>query len=213
MRYSFSPYYAALLAPVILFCSSAVTQATPLIDGAYATGGNMAFNDTIGYTFTVQSNPISVSRFGVLRSFYDTAHVGLWNEQGELLASVNIYPFGVLENNFAWSSAFTAPLILNPNTKYRIGSQCNSMGYQEIFLPSATGVTINQFTRSGRSQYVFEFPAMESNVSMVNWPSFSDALIVGPNMDYEVLPEPSTYALLFLGGGVLIWARRRQLRR
>jgi hypothetical protein len=97
---------------------------------------------------------------------------------------------------------FATPLTLNPNTKYRIASQCDAMSYQSISPTSSLDIAIVEGVYS-RTYYSFQFPN-----GAVGGPP-----LVGPNIDYEVLPEPSTYALLILGGGVLIWARRRQLRR
>jgi hypothetical protein len=167
-------------------------------------------SDTVGYSFTVNNQPLSAHRLGVYDYLGDGLStmniVGLWREGGTLLASA-ILPSGKsapLESGFRWFDLST-PVLLDANTTYRLGSQAFQEMHSSGFVtgPISPDITLVGAVRNNQ-QGNFTYPGSTP---------FSDQAIVGPNMAYSVVPEPSTLALVVAAAIALIAHRRINLRR
>jgi hypothetical protein len=192
---------------VLSFVASAQAQ---ILTFQLSSGSTTLLKDTVGYAFTVKDNPLSVHRLGVGDfggSGLDSMNIiGLWREGGDLLTTA-ILPSGSsapLESGFRWFDLAT-PVLLNANTTYRLGVQANLDMYQSGFVtgpisPDVTLVGAVRNNQQGNSTYPGSTP-------------FSDQAIVGPNMAYSVVPEPSTLAFVVAAGIALIIHRRINLRR
>ncbi len=167
-------------------------------------------SDTVGYSFTVNNQPLSAHRLGVYDYLGDGLStmniVGLWREGGTLLASA-ILPSGKsapLESGFRWFDLST-PVLLDANTTYRLGSQAFQEMHSSGFVtgPISPDITLVGAVRNNQ-QLNFTYPGSAP---------FSGQAIVGPNMAYSVVPEPSTLALVVAAAIALIAHRRINLRR
>jgi hypothetical protein len=187
--------------------------ADTLVSGDYGNSGQ--FNDTVGFSFTLKENPMNVTSLGVYdantNGLSRTNYVGLWDNSGVLLASVTINRStnAPLVGFFRWADLVT-PVTLSAFGTYRIGAQADigedrysgniPLG-QFSGTAETTNVVFNGAVR-GNSSGVFEFPD--------STPSAGQA-IIGPNASFEVIPEPTTYALLTMAGvGALWFAKRRR---
>ena len=199
------------LLTLVLVSFSAV--ADTLVSGNYDADGTI-FRDTVGYSFTVKTSPLNVTKLGVFdfgtNGLSKTNFVGLWDNSGNLLASVTINRStnAPLVGFYRWSD-LSVPLMLEALTTYRIGAMgLGGEAYYAGSIPEGgfsgtsetTNVTFNGLVRGGTFD-VFEFPD--------STPTAGQA-IIGPNATFDVVPEPSTYALLLLAAGTFfVWRHRR----
>ena len=167
-------------------------------------------SDTVGYSFTVNNQPLSAHRLGVYDYLGDGLStmniVGLWRDGGTLLATA-IFPSGKsapLESGFRWFDLST-PVLLDANTTYRLGSQAFQEMHSSGFVtgPISPHITLVGAVRNNQQQN-FTYPGSTP---------FSGQAIVGPNMGYTVVPEPSTFLLVVSAAIALIIHRRINLRR
>jgi hypothetical protein len=96
-----------------------------------------------------------------------------------------------------------SPVRLNALTPYVVGVAGSTSGdYRHSGLATlSSDVTLTGPARNSQ-QYVFSAPTLISGLG--------GQAIVGPNLTYEAVPEPSTYALLLLGGAASLWALKRR---
>lgn len=172
-------------------------------------------NLTFGYEFTVGSQPISVNSLGVwdpssgvgLNYSHD---VGLWDSSGTwLLASVTI-PSGnsaTLSSSGFWYEPISGSVILSANATYVLGAT------YPLYAPDmdpgiiwGTAMTSSEVT-FGTARFA---PAMLTLTFPATTASYMDDGYFGPNMDYTVVPEPTTCAILGLGMLALAWFRRNR---
>ena len=189
-------------------CSAVTSTATTLISSAGG-DGPVGFNDTVGFSFTIGSSPLSVTQLGVWDSGNDgldnSNQVGLWNNTGTLLASVTILSGSAapLVDGFRYS-ALGLPVTLSADTTYVLGA------FSAIFENRTTGATPPTFSsdatlvgsRRNDSQGNFSYPDISHG-------SFPNQAIVGPNMQYGVVPEPSSALLCGFGIAGVMGFRRR----
>jgi hypothetical protein len=178
----------------VAVCCLPAASGQLLVSGTFSSGS--LFNDTVGYAFTVKDTPLSAYRLGVAdvgtNGFDSINLVGLWREGGTLLASA-IIPTGIsapLESGFRWFDLAT-PVLLQANTTYRIGAQANLDGRFSGFFPAggtalSPDVTLVGAVRNNQQQN-FTYPGSAP---------FSGQAIVGPNMAFTVVPEPSIVHLV-----------------
>jgi hypothetical protein len=183
----------------------AVSVTPPTFDLPFAAAGS-----THGWSFSVNA-PIEVTQLGLYDHQDDgfgIAHpVGLWRDDGALLASVTISAGTVnpLVNHFRYASIQTAgPLVLLPSETYVIGYFASSFSIPDGHI-SLNGFhtidpTINQI---GAGLFV-------TNQSQLTMPTAADPngnQRFGPNLMFNIIPAPG--ALIALLGGLLAAPRRR----
>ena len=173
----------------------------------YTASGGTVYYATAGYAFTTKTNALAVTRLGLLRTGAFSglgsyvATLGLWQNDGQLLATTSITTSSIVEGDFWWVS-LDQVVTLTPNTTYRVGAQSDRLAYNNNPMPESwvsDQVTLNGAV-SGTAQSTFSFPQRGPDGNP----------LVGPNVTFNVVPEPSTYALLLLtGAGWLLWMRRK----
>lgn len=202
-----------ILVPLLIMALvSLAARADTLLSGDYGDSG--VFLDTVGFSFTLKDSPLRVTSLGVYdagtNGLSRTNFVGLWDNSGSLLASVTINRStnAPLVGFFRWAD-LSSPVTLSASNTYRIGAQANlgETRYSGALPPGLFSGTIETtnvfFNGSVRNNdfNVFSFP---------NSTPQAGSAIIGPNATFEVVPEPSTYALLVMAGaGALWWVRRR----
>lgn len=186
------------------------------------TDGLTLFSDTIGYQFTVGSQSLSVSSLGFyidpINGLNRAPKVGIWNTQGSLLASTDIPLNSFNDGRYIWNN-LSSPVILNSSTSYLIaGFSGGSYMRSGFTITLSSDVSLVGYARND-DRYVFSAPMITAA---------SPQAIVGPNMQYTVIPnatpsptplagggdaipEPSTYALFGIGAiGMLMILRRKK---
>ena len=165
---------------------------------------------TIGWTFTVGAQGITVSDLGFFDQGGDglnTAHnVGIWNSGGSLLASITV-PSGTagsLVSGFRYA-ALSSGLSLAANQTYTIGAEI-TVNSSDLFW-NQTAATIDPKITYGEARdsavnnnFTSGFTDPVRSRSDLNFGEF------GPN--FQVVPEPGTLALLSLPLIALLGARR-----
>jgi hypothetical protein len=99
----------------------------------------------------------------------------------------------------------STPVLLDANTTYRLGSQAFQEMHSSGFVtgPISPDITLVGAVRNNQ-QLNFTYPGSAP---------FSGQAIVGPNMAYSVVPEPSTIALVVAAAIAIVAHRRINLRR
>jgi len=189
-----------------LSCSSARAQILTF----QVSGSPSLFYDTVGYAFTVKQDPLSVHRLGVNDVGGDGLTsmnlIGLWGEGGSLLATA-ILPSGrsaPLESGFRWFDLST-PVLLSANTTYRLGAQANLETRASGFVSDPISPYVNLVGAVRNNQ--------EQNFTYPGSAPFSGQAIVGPNMAFSVVPEPSTFLLVISAAIARVIHRRLKVRR
>lgn len=169
------------------------------------------FTDTVGYSFRVGSSFLSVTQLGVWDQNTDGLNrpnsIGLWDDAGSLLGSV-VIPMGQvapLDGKFRYHP-LSLPVILSPNTVYVLGAFAPDGGeyraQNDGFRPptfSAGAVLVG--SRRNNIQFTFSFPTANE--------SYPGQSIMGPNLQYDVVPVPEPSAALLAACAGLILAVRR----
>ena len=193
------------LLPVLCAALLSLSDArSAMLVNSYSNGETL-FNDTVGYQFTVGSLDLNISALGVQwpsGGLFSANKVGLWTVGGTLLASVNIAPNSTPVSGYAWAS-LVSPVRLNALTPYVVGVAGSTSGdYRHSGLATlSSDVTLIGPARNSQ-QFVFSAPTLISGLG--------GQAIVGPNLTYETVPEPSTHALLLLSGAASLWALKRR---
>ena len=192
--------------------SSAETLVTALVDGGTLKSG------TYGYAFSVGPNSLSVQQLGVYDSYgnglVSQNKVGIWSSSGNLIISAEISAgnsaprtgipsgSGYFQNSYRWAT-LAEPTYLSANTTYYLGASANAgMFMEDISSASETSPLLSpDVTFLGAFLNVGTF-AFSSSLSTGN--------LVGPNMIYSTVPEPSSLSLLAIGGVVVALGRRKK---
>jgi hypothetical protein len=231
-RIGLSLFLAALAAS----WSAPVKAGFIVTNSGFVQGTTVVFNQNgpgnpdqvVGYRFTVGANSLSVTGLGDWDHNSDGLPspilVGLWDSNGNLLASVTIpaSTSGALRDTDYRFVDLTSAVTLQSGQTYTIGdrrTQGSGTQTQEDLqgegnTPTvSTDVTFNgtyntpQAFDLNTTPFSQQMPTQFLGGSTLDW--------VGPNIEYTALattvPEPSSVALLCLGaGGVTAYTRRRR---
>jgi hypothetical protein len=173
-------------------------------EGGMYIGGE--FIRTTGYEFTVGGLPLSVTALGVrdwlgtgLASFHQ---VGLWNADRILLATAEVSP-GPSSSGFRYT-ALSAPVFLDAGQSYTVGATYLNEDPDRIGL--------SDVRQGGAAVYndavTFERIRFDDSLSGLIYPELvgfpEERGSFGPNVEFEIVPEPSTIVLVGLGLGILV---------
>jgi hypothetical protein len=203
---------------LVVALGSASHAATTAVQGLVPTSVNNTTTDvSIGYIFTVGASDISVTSLG----YYDfaedgievQAEVAIFDLLGNTLASAFIPPSTPVEtfvdNNYRFISLASA-VLLSSNTSYLLAAQSGDVldnGAFSNVLPIAgtpilgSGIVFVGNTLTASTPAPFVTPP--------NSPLGFDIYL--GNMQYDVVPEPSSAALM-LSFGVMALLRRSRSR-
>ena len=200
--FSASALAAAMLVAGFGGSAQAVTI-SPAVE--YTTSGTLTDSRpfTLGYSFSL-SAPVTVNALGYWDNGRGSNHqVGIWDAGGTLLTSTTVMGTDPTVGHFVWGAISDYTLAAG---SYVIGGEFLGDG---TFNSAATGIlSIAQYT------YGTDLQAFGAGL---NFPTFSTNGIYGSNGILEVsfsvttaVPEPSSYALMLLGIGVMGATLRRR---
>jgi hypothetical protein len=201
------------LLAIIVACSlvtSAFAQGN--FEGITSTSGASAsglFSGTAGWAFQAATS-FEVAELGVFDYLLQETPigpvtVGLWAENGTLLASADVSNSSPLVNQSRYSSI--APVLLTGGQTYFLGA-FRSTGFTiNVFGPGmgpgsafATTLNIQYLGLASNTNAAFAIPQLE--------PGGGSLLYAGPNFR---VPEPSSFALMALGvAGFALYRRVRK---
>lgn len=192
--------------------SHAASMALDLTGGVFYQRGTFA---NFGYSFTT-SETLSVEQLGLFdpgaNGLGDPHEVGLWDSAGNLLAQAVITSSSAATASafagHAWRFESITPVQIAPGT-YKLGAFYRTTA--DTFVGSSEAVQAGlqlhsaisygqAYVTTGGTEFFTE-PVSTLNAQFT--PGF-----FGPNMNFTVVPEPSTFALVSLAG--LVGLRRRR---
>ena len=201
--------------------SMSALAATLIIHGSLAGGANAATfitnpggsdyewnNETVGTLFQIGSSNLSVTAIGIYDAGNDglaqSYTVGLWTAAGALLTSQTVAggTASRLEDGSRWTD-LSITIILTAGEQYLLAAfRPNSDDLFPWFSSGEATVDPNVTLLDDRYEFSggFNFPTESEN----------RLAVVGANLQYSAVPEPSSTALL-LGGIALIAAHRRRI--
>ena len=203
---------SALVLAFACFTAKGETLVTAFVDGGTLKSG------TYGYAFTVGPNSLSVQQLGVYDSYgnglVSQNKVGIWSSSGNLVISAEISAgnaaprtgipsgSGYFQNSYRWAT-LAEPTYLSSNTTYYLGASANA----GMFMEDITSASETSPLLSPDVTFLGAF----SNVGTFTFSSsLTSGNLVGPNMIYSTVPEPSSLFLLALGGLALAINKRRR---
>lgn len=164
----------------------------------------------VTYDFVVGLSDITVTELGVfgclqdgLAHNYDTI---VWDSTGTPVASATV-PQGVVEQfiDGFWYTPLDSPALLYAGGSYVIGTWYpeggDGIGTPTSWDPAGTP----HFSEFGANHACFE------SASLAFPGEFNGTgPLLGPSFQYDVVPEPSSYALMVCGLAVILLAKRRE---
>jgi hypothetical protein len=196
-----------ILAPSLNATEVLVLEPSDPEGGTYIGG---EFIRTAGYEFAVGGLPLSVTALGVrdwLGTGLASSHqVGLWNADRILLATADVSP-GPSTSGFRYT-ALSAPVFLNAGQSYTVGATYVNEDPDRIGL--------SDVRQGGAAVYndaiTFERIRFDDDRSGLIYPELvgfpEERGSFGPNLQFEIVPEPSTILVLGLGLAVLAFRGR-----
>jgi hypothetical protein len=174
--------------------------------GTFATP---ALNSVFGYQFTVGSSALEVTKLGLWdngqNGFVNAHSIGLWDSGQHLLGSVTVSAGALSQGTFYYVSLGT-PVELQANTSYTIGVTYKSGDQDQLLVGSGAGLATfsSDVSSSGATKVASSATLVYPTINL------SSSSYIGGSAEYSIapIPEPSTVALLLLGGAFVV----RQLR-
>jgi hypothetical protein len=168
---------------------------------------------TVGWTFQAKAD-LTVTELGCFAYIFNDnptvtgIQVGLWSPGGLLLASNLVTPSSVLFDQTRYESI--APTSLSPGSVYSIGISALSGGLGLNVAGAAAEGTISSsasITLRGAASVLAPFTYPPEVAGTLG------TIYAGPNFRYQGgVPEPSSWALMSLGGLFLFALRLRRKR-
>jgi LPXTG-motif cell wall-anchored protein len=181
----------------------------------------------IGWQFTVGANPIVVTELGYQDFGIDgllTSHqVGIWQLSNQLLIDSAVVPggkSGTLDGFFRYAP-LASPTALASGTTYVIAGFDNGADRHvwDVALIAYPNMQVNGFSVDPAitlgAAGTARGPAMTSFGFPTGTVPDARACLMGPNLKYSVVPEPSTF-IISIGLGLIGlagygWRRKRKL--
>ncbi len=188
------------------YLSAAINPSLILTSFSGESLGNASVVGTQGFQFTVGSESVLLTQLGHWDHNLDglnvSHEVGIWEDNGTLVASATVSAGTVASLVDAWRMVSITPVILSGNTTYRIGSQTNGDNYA---FTSSSGISFGPLN-SGIASY--DSPAFLFTTPGLNFPNnFSSNDRPNANGFITTIPEPTSGLLMGLVG-LLIAIRR-----
>jgi hypothetical protein len=195
---------------------STFAQATSeAILGFNNNGVSGTFTGTAGWTFQV-TNTVTVTELGCLADFFPNntttspVQVGLWGSGASPLASVFVTPSSSVQGQSLYEPI--TEVSISPGTTYHVGIYFGGLLYSLNVAAPSLGGSVSTASEvaslsAARGSGGFASPPTEAGTL--------GAAYLGPNFQFRTggdVPEPSTGALLLLGG-LLLAGRGRGGRR
>lgn len=196
----------------IIFCSllslSSFAHGANLFD-QLTTPNRNNYTGTVGVNFTVGAANLSVTHLGFQDANLDglaSSHlVGIWDNSGTLIASATIQSgtASTLVDNWRYES-LAGPVTLFAGLDYTIGGFVSNAGDVwsdnggSASVTSSSDITVNQEVFVGST---FTRPTSIGGGDSLRW--------APANATFTSVPEPSSTALLGLGGLALLLRRKK----
>ncbi len=175
-------------------------------------GTTIKSDATLGYAFRVGSDSLSVLQLGLWDQGADglteSHQVGIWNTNGELLASTTVGSgvSGELAGNFRYDNLLDS-LMLDANTVYIIAARYYNVDNSDAYITGSYTIGPGVTWDDSKDRYSADYAGFV-------FPEYTDdgAANIGPNFIYDivpaVVPEPDTL-ILFAGGSLALFMLRR----
>lgn len=167
---------------------------------------NTGHVNTYGWVFTVGATDLQVTGLGIWDAGLDGLNsehpVAIWNSLGALLSSTTVEA-GVaapLSGEFRIESLLS-PLRLSAGQTYTIGALYQGEDTYHGALAGDPTISPDISAVEGR----LDFEPSLTQPTFVIQPG--NPPFTGPNFEYNVVPEPGTWALLIAGGALLLTRR------
>jgi hypothetical protein len=190
---------------------SAVAQGTIEAIPSYSTGIAGSLSGTVGWTFQA-TNYLQITELGcfsyLLPTTNDAIEIGLWNDDGTLVASNQVTEAGDFLNG-AYYTPIT-PILLTPFVTYHLGAfSTNGLVGVQVFIPD---VQPGDFVRF--SQPIVLRGSAQSGGAGFAYPPENNgpngAVILAPTfLFHDSVPEPAGLSLLALAGAAFVCRKRR----
>jgi len=197
---------------VVALASEPVGRADLVISWSGGMEGLHREDGVWGYDFTVGAMDLLVTSLGVWdrgQNGFGVSHpVGLWNKAGDLVAEITVQEGteSPLMGQFRYEDLF-APVTLEAHASYVLAASF-SPNDDDRTLSWTRDVELGAGIASvGDPLYVLS-PGLVFPDTAMDRVSFG---FLGRNMQYSVVPEPGTFALMGIGLGTLLFKNRRRL--
>ena len=196
--------FSVILALFVFVATARNGLATPLLSGPASGSERTDGGATVGFNFTVGAQTLLVSHLG----FWDKdtnglllEHpVGLWKADGTPLGNVTVLAADALTGQFRYH-ALTSPIPLDIGATYVIGAFVpgilNTSDPGNDPWKNGGAVTFSADVNTLGPRYNISNPGALTFPEQTNG---TPVAYTGPNLLYTIIPEPTSFVLIGMGG-------------
>lgn len=222
---------AAIIALVAAAFTAIPASAAPIVGGITSDAiSDKTYDQWLGWQFKTGATGIIVDKLG----YYDTSsgtdlnsshevrlyvsqYVGPqgspskgWDVMSSLVATATVQPNSLWDQNYRWQDISGGPVSLAANTYYFLMTGVAGDSYAQLSSSNTGSWTMNSALVTEPSNAPISGYTTVAPTSQADWNMSVTTPFIYNAPNISIVPEPTTWAMMLVGGGALALLRRRR---